>query len=101
MRHNASCTAIDDGQRFETSNLDNMGILLFTVNKSTAQLRGYREADLRLCFYIFIQAVFPMMLLNIIFLVIACRPKKPIYTIRLWAKPLFGIYFVTKMNGHT
>ena len=39
---------MDDGQRFETSNLHNRGILLFTVNKNTAQLRGYREADLRL-----------------------------------------------------
>ena len=36
----------------EISDLERRGILLCSENKGADQLRGYREADLRLCFRI-------------------------------------------------
>ena len=97
MRHKASCTTIDDGQRFETSKLDTRGILLFTVNKNTAQLRGYCEADMRLCFYIFTQADFPMMLLNIIFLLLFVGQRNRFILSDCGPNPYLE-YFCDKMN---
>ena len=54
VRHKPGCTASEDGKRLEISNLESRGIvyILCSENKSADQLRGYREADLRLCFRI-------------------------------------------------
>ena len=50
VRHKSGCTATEDGQRLEISDLESMGIVLCSETKGADQLRGYREADLRLCF---------------------------------------------------
>ena len=48
VRHKPGCTATGDGLRFEISDLESRGIVLCSENKGADQLRGYREADLRL-----------------------------------------------------
>ena len=45
------CTATEDGKRHEISEVDGL-YYASSENKGTDQLRGYREADLRLCFRI-------------------------------------------------
>ena len=55
VRHKPDCTATEDGQR--------LGIVEelyypYSENKGADQLRGYREADLRLCFRICKKPVF-------------------------------------------
>ena len=51
--HKLGCTATEDGKRLEISYLGNRGsYYLCSENKGADQLRGYREADLRLCFRI-------------------------------------------------
>ena len=52
VRHKPGCTASEDGQRLEISDLESEGIVLCSENKGADQLRGYHEADLRLCFRI-------------------------------------------------
>ena len=53
VRHKPGCTATEDGYRLEILVLDRRGIALSVWRKQGAdQLRGYREADLRLCFLI-------------------------------------------------
>ena len=49
-RHKPGCAATEDGQRLVISDLGSRGIALRTENKGADQLRGYRVADLRLCF---------------------------------------------------
>ena len=58
--HKPGCTATEDGLRLEISGLDRRGIALsmWRKNKGTDQLRGYREADLRLWFRICKKPVF-------------------------------------------
>ena len=62
VRHKPGCTAIQDGWRLEISDLDRGGIVLsvyiYSENKGADQLRGHREADLRLCFRICKKLVF-------------------------------------------
>ena len=52
--HKPGCTATEDGKMLENSDLESRGIVsyLCSENKGADQLRGYREADLRLCFRI-------------------------------------------------
>ena len=54
VRHKPGCTATEDGYRLEISEVERRGIVLYlcSENKGADQLRGYREADLRLCFCI-------------------------------------------------
>ena len=53
VRHKSGCTATEDGWRLEISDLEVKGLyLLCSENKDADQLRGYREADLCLCFRI-------------------------------------------------
>ena len=53
VRHKPGCTVIENDQRLEISDLGSRGIALSVwQNKGADQLRGYREADLRLCFRI-------------------------------------------------
>ena len=52
VRHKPGCTATEDGYKLEISDLESRGIYLCSENKGADQLRGYREADLRLCFRI-------------------------------------------------
>ena len=49
---NQAVHATEDGYRLEISDLESRGILLCSKNKGADQLRGNREADLRLCFRI-------------------------------------------------
>ena len=59
VRHKPGCTATKDGQRLEISDLESRGLYyLCSENKGADQLRGYREADLRLCFHICKSLVF-------------------------------------------
>ena len=60
VRHKPGCTATEDGKKLEISDLDSSGIVLYicSENKGADQLRGYREADLRLCFRICKKPVF-------------------------------------------
>ena len=52
VRHKPGCTATEDDWRLEILDLESRGIVLYVCseNKGADQLRGYREADLRLCF---------------------------------------------------
>ena len=55
VRHTPGCRATEDGKKLEISDLGRRGIVLYpySENKGADQLRGYRgyrEADLRLCF---------------------------------------------------
>ena len=52
VRHKPGCAVPEDGYRLEISDLASRGIVLCSKNKGADQLRGYREADLRLCFRI-------------------------------------------------
>ena len=45
VRHKPGCTATEDGERLEISDLERRG----SENKGADQLHGYSEADLRLC----------------------------------------------------
>ena len=58
VRHKPGCTATQDGMRLEIPDLGSGGIVLCSENKDADQLRGYREADLRLCFRIRKKPVF-------------------------------------------
>ena len=51
VRHNPGCTVTEAGWKLEILDLRRRGIVLScSENKGADQLRGYREADLRLCF---------------------------------------------------
>ena len=51
VRHKPGCTATEDDKKLEISDLESRGIVYpCRENKGADQLRGYREADLRLCF---------------------------------------------------
>ena len=53
VRHKPGCTVTEDGKRLEILDLESRGIVLScSENKGVDQLRGYCEADLRLCFRI-------------------------------------------------
>ena len=54
VRHKQGCTITEDGSSLEISDFGSKGILYYlcSENKGADQLRGYREADLRLCFCI-------------------------------------------------
>ena len=56
--HKPGCTATQDGQKLAISYLGRRGIVLCRENKGADQLRGHREADLRLCFRISKKPVF-------------------------------------------
>ena len=60
VRHKPDCTAKGDGQRLEILDLGSRGSVLYicSENKCVDQLRGYRGADLRLCFRICKKPVF-------------------------------------------
>ena len=59
-RHEPGCTAAEDGQRLEISDLSSRGIVLSVKrNKGTDQLRSFCAADLRLCFRVCKKPVFP------------------------------------------
>ena len=59
VRHKPGCTATRD-KRLEISDVESRGIVLScSENKGAGQLRGYREADLRLCFRNRKKSVFP------------------------------------------
>ena len=59
VQHKPGCTGTEDGQSLEISDLGSRGIILScSENKGADQLRGYREADLRLCFRICKKPVF-------------------------------------------
>ena len=66
VRYKPGCTATEDGKRLEISDLESRGMFyLGSENKGADQLRGNREADLRLCFRICIKkAGFLMTRLN-------------------------------------
>ena len=59
VQHKPACTVTE-----ETQNLENLGIS--SENKDADQLRGHREADLRLCFRLCRLLVFPCSGSNII-----------------------------------
>ena len=51
VRHKPGCTGTEDSLRLEISDFERRGIVLSMKRKKGAhQLRGNREADLRLCF---------------------------------------------------
>ena len=56
VRHKPGCATTKDSKRLEISDLGSRGIVLPVYRKKTkalqAQLWGYREADLHLCFRI-------------------------------------------------
>ena len=54
VRHKQGCAVTEDGYRLEISDLGSRGIFNYpySKNKGADHLRGYREADLRLCFRI-------------------------------------------------
>ena len=55
------CTAMEDGYRLEILDLGSTCIGIYypcSENKGADQLRGNREADLRLCFLIYEKPVF-------------------------------------------
>ena len=60
VQYKPGCTAIEDGLRLQNSNFGgSRGIYhLYSENKGADQLRGYREADLRLCFHICKKPIF-------------------------------------------
>ena len=54
--HKQGCTATEDSETLEISYLGVEGLYyLCSENKGADQLRGYREADLRLCFFAYIR----------------------------------------------
>ena len=57
VQHKPGCTTTQDGWRLEISNLERL-YYPYSENKGADQLRGYREADLRLCFRISKKPVF-------------------------------------------
>ena len=59
-QHKPGCSATEDGQRLEISDLSSRGILYYpySENKSPDRLRSNREADLSLCFRISKKPVF-------------------------------------------
>ena len=59
VEHKSSCTASENSQRLKISDLGSKVIYyLCSENKDSDQLRGYREADLHLCFRICKKPVF-------------------------------------------
>ena len=52
VRHKPVCTATEGGWRLEISDVEGL-YYPSGENKGADQLRGYREADLRLCFRIY------------------------------------------------
>ena len=58
VRHNPGCTATEDGLRLEILDLGSKLYYAYSENKDADQLRGYCEADLRLCFRICKKPVF-------------------------------------------
>ena len=59
VRHKPGCTATEDSQRLEISVYIEEGLYYpYSEDKGADQLRGYREADLRLCFRICKKPVF-------------------------------------------
>ena len=61
VRHKVKldCTATEEGYRLEISYIGSRGIVLaISENKGADQLRGYRKADMRLCFRICKKLVF-------------------------------------------
>ena len=58
VRHKPGCTATDHGYKLEISDLESRGIVLCSENQGADQLRGYPEADLRVCFRICKKPVF-------------------------------------------
>ena len=59
VRHKPGCTATQDGWMLEVSDLGSRGIVLScSENKDADQLRGYPEADMRLCFRIYAKSRF-------------------------------------------
>ena len=60
VRHKLGLTATEDGQRLEISDMVVVEGLYYpySENKGADQLRGYREADLCLCFHICKNPVF-------------------------------------------
>ena len=58
VRHEPGCTITEYDQRFEISDLGSRGMYYpYSENKGADQLRGYRKADLCLCFRICINLV--------------------------------------------
>ena len=59
VRHKLNCSATENGKMLEILYLVSRGIYqLCNEEKGADQLRGYREADLRLCFRICKKPVF-------------------------------------------
>ena len=60
VRHKPTCT-VTEKEKLEISDLSRRGLLYYpsSENKGADQLRGYREADLRLCFRLCRLLVFP------------------------------------------
>ena len=56
--HKLGCSVTANDWRIENSDLGREGIVLCSENKGADQLRGYREADLRLYFRICRKPVF-------------------------------------------
>ena len=56
--HKPGCTPTEDGRKLEISDLAEGLYYLCCENKGADQLRGYPEADLRLCFRICKKQVF-------------------------------------------
>ena len=52
------CAVTEDGKRLEISDFGSRAIVLAMDNRGADQLRGYREADLRLCLRINKKPVF-------------------------------------------
>ena len=57
--HKPACTSTEKSQKHEISDLSTRGIVLSSENKGADQLRGYREADMHLCFRLCRLLVFP------------------------------------------
>ena len=57
VRHKPGCAATDDGKWLQISEVEGLCHLCIE-NKGADQLRGFREADLRLCFRICQNPVF-------------------------------------------
>ena len=53
VRHKPDCTTTEDSQKLEISDLRSRGnVYICSENKGADQLRGYRAADMCLCFRI-------------------------------------------------
>ena len=61
VRHRPGCTVTEDGQMLENLDLERKRIVSYpgSKNKDNDQLRGHREADLRLWFRICRLLIFP------------------------------------------